>query len=129
MRRKVPGFSLVEVLLAAAVAALAIVPLAGSFTTATLGTQQVVQTTRAVELASSRLELLRGRPFAEVAALPAVSVLPAAELGRPCEGEMGRVDLVPGELVRIAVRVRWSPSPKLLEKVELATFYLNARAR
>lgn len=120
---------MVEGLLALAILGLTFLPIFGTYTSATLGTHQVVNTTRALELASSRLELLAGLPFAHVSALPARATMDPAELGRPFEGEVERLDAVPGELVRITVRIRWKLNDRLSEKVELATLIANPRAR
>lgn len=121
--------SLVELLLALAIVAAAVIPIVSSYASGTLAVQQSVNVTRAVHLAAGQLDRLRARPFAELVALPARQPLDAAALPRPFEGEVERADLAPGELLRLTVRLRWSPTEKLTEKVELSTFVLDPRAR
>jgi hypothetical protein len=116
-------------LLALAIVAACVVPLAGSYASGTLAVQQSVNVTRAAHLAAGQLDRLRARPFTELAALPARQPLDAAGLPRPFEGEVERADLAPGELLRLTVRLRWHPTEKLTEKVELSTFVLNPRTR
>ncbi|MBI4871211.1 MAG: hypothetical protein HY814_06550 [Candidatus Riflebacteria bacterium] len=129
MFRSRAGVSLVEALLALAVLGVALGAVLGTFTSGTLATQQVVQTTRALQMAARQLELVRLSPFETVAAFPASRPLDSSAVPGPFEGVVEREDLSSGELVLVRVRIRWQVNEKLTEKVELATFFLNPRAR
>ncbi len=121
------GLSLVEMLLAFAVMALTLIPLAGTFASGSMATRQIVDSTIAMGLAAEQLELMRVRPYGELATLPTSRPIDGAILPRGYSGTLSWREPAPGSLMEARARISWTVAGDRMRSLELSTLILNPR--